>query len=606
MQLELGNGNESCPKKIEFRDYQSEAIDAVQSIYQSGQNRQLVVLPTGTGKTVLFAGIAYWCLKSKKKVLVLAQREELLEQAREKIGWIIGGGFSMDIEMAEQWASTDADVILASVQTIGRTGNDRICRFKPEEFGLVIIDEAHHAISNTHQNVIDYFVEKRKDILLLGVTATPNRSDEESLAEVFEVVAYQKTMLDMARAGWLAPPVSYRISSTTDLSKVKTTAGDYNLNDLAKAVNNEARNTLIVETYAKKFMGRQALVFATDLEHVHRLTDEFQKIGVKAAAVTGDLDKTYRRQIIAEFKAKKIEIVVNYGVLTEGFDYEALGVIIQARPTQSSLLLTQMIGRANRLHPDKKMAEVIEIIDFHSEKTATVASLFGFRKDFDCESHDFLECVNKVEELQKDFPSFNFFNTRSWTEMLARYEYLKEKAKVKFEMPVGEGGGMPRSPKPDLYFEEVPDQDFLENRYRFTFVAVNSLVMQFRDERSEKRFMVKIHKGALGNWIARIISKPINMAVSLYAEEEFSVEASHQMDVVKAVELWILKNYGHLDHLLNVNASWRKRVDSDPVTDKQWEIIKRNNLTSLPRQSVTKGMAMSILTQFFDKKSVRR
>ena len=285
--------------------------------------------------------------------------------------------------------------------------------------------------------------------------------------------------------------MSYRISSTTDLSRVRTTAGDYNLKDLSAAVNNEERNNLIVETYLRKFHGKQALVFATDLDHVERLTEQFNKVDVKTASVTGDLDKNIRRGVIEDFKSGKIQIVVNYGCLTEGFDHDALSVIIMARPTQSPLLLTQCIGRGNRLHKSKVLNEVVEIVDYHSEKTATVASLFSFKKVFDCEGHNFLECTDKAIELQNQLPSYNPYSTSSWTEMCAKFQMMKEaQERIKREaLERKESGGEREVTQyQDLFFQHLDLTEFYDNRYCFTVVGIRKTDHEFHNGREEVPF----------------------------------------------------------------------------------------------------------------------
>ena len=189
-ELEFHSPKSITKKNIEFRDYQREAIDLVIKGDTQNAKTQLIVLPTATGKTIVMSGVADHFLKNvKKRVLILAHRQELLEQAQEKIAWVVGNEHISEIEMASQKASA-GDIVLASVQTIGRSNSARIQKFDPNDFGLVIIDEAHHSIAATYQNVIDYF-RQNKNLLLVGVTATNKRTDEESLAGVFEKITYQ-------------------------------------------------------------------------------------------------------------------------------------------------------------------------------------------------------------------------------------------------------------------------------------------------------------------------------------------------------------------------------------------------------------------------------
>lgn len=591
------------------REYQVEAETSVVKNYSSGKNRQLIVLATGGGKTYIISRVIKWALETvKKPILFVAHRDELLAQAEIQFRRTLGNEPNIEREKAEDHATTNADIVLASVQTIGRTDSKRIEKFPADHFGAVIVDEAHHALSITYLNIINRFVSS-PSVLSLGVTATPFRSDKESLDQIYDVVAYRRGILELCKDKWLVPPVSYRISTKTDLAKVRTTAGDYNLKDLSGAVNNSDRNTLIVETYVKRFSDKKAILFGADLEHIRRLRDEFQSIGISAECVDGETPREERARILAQFKAGIIKIVLNFGVLTEGFDDETLPLIIQARPTQSMLLLTQIVGRALRLHEGKERAEIVEIVDMHSQKTATTAQIFGFRQDFDCEDHDFLECCLKAESLKAQMPEFNPYNCRSWSNMLALFEENKNmrlRAASMMTPMGGNMGGIDRKSAEDIYFEE-PDArgnrnpNYYDSRYRFYRSDYGKLMLTHNDKTGAGRYRFIIEPSGLGSWCAKGYFKDHEADRKDRATTLFNVKSPSVHGAVKLVEQWILENNNDWDRLLWLDAPWKKAAAKEPCSEKQYELIKKLRLSSKSREHISKAEAGDMLSSYFNR-----
>jgi superfamily II DNA or RNA helicase len=596
LQGEIG-GNPSLKGKREIvlRPYQETGLSSIKNLFLAQRrNRQLYILATGGGKTIVFSHLAKWMIEREKKILILAHREELLEQAEEKLRWIVPDNTLIQTEQGERIASLDAHIVLASVPTLGRSTSNRILKWPRDHFGLVICDEAHHATAQTYRNILEYFVSG-PDILSLGVTATPHRHDEESLQEIYDVVAHKKDMLDLMNEGYLVPVVSHRVSSKTDLSKVRTTAGDYNLKDLAATVNNEERNTLIVETYVKRFRDKQGLVFATDLDHVHRLTEEFNKVGVRAHAISGDMDKLERKMAIDAFREKQVDLLVNFGVLTEGFDVEHLDLIISARPTQSSLLLTQIIGRGTRTYPNKTHLDFVEIIDYHSHKTQTAAKIFGFRQEFDCEEHNFLECIKEAERLQGEKEFFNPYACMSWSEMLLCYERsTRVNPAGRLPLSLGEGavGGAGAE---DVFSDaEVEARGYYDSRYRYYVGRNGSLRMLHRDADTESRYLIQIFENGLGGYQSRMVRKPLQAKASHPAELVVEFATPSKQGAVKGIEEFIIQHLSHWDRLLWIKAPWRSK--KDPCSDKQWAMLESMGITDLPREQVTKVMASDLIS----------
>lgn len=584
---------------FQLRNYQDQSIEKLQRgwLETHGTNfhkNQLLVLATGLGKTVVFSNIAKWVYEQFKegRVLILAHREELLEQAEEKLIKVMGiGAYQahtlIQREQGKNYAR-EAPIVSASVPTWGvnrGTGewNERMSRFPRNYFKLIIIDEAHHATASTYQHIMDYF----SDAWVLGVTATPKRGDKESLKKVFSRVAFKMDIVDGMKEGWLCPAVSHRYSSKTSLGSVKTTAGDFNLKQLAKTVNNDERNDLVLKAYLDQCTldlsqkHRQCIVFATDLDHARALREDFVEAGVSCETISGDMNKDDRKKAIADFKAGRIKVLTNFGVLTEGFDYEELDLIISARPTKSNLLLTQILGRGTRwpkhLMPDKVL-DFVEIIDLHSEETATAASIFGFHKDFDCNGISYLDCINIAEHMEKEKEYFSPWGSKSYEAMMLDFQNAME---VKG----------PQVAQKSPYF--------FDNRFRWVVTTGDNLILKHtdkpRDSDVSTKYILRVTECALGGYEGSISTIENRESTRLYLFDDDT-----RLGVVKKLESCVLKNWRHWDFLLNINAEWKQKAKSVPCSDAQYKLLKRMKLTyGKPQSGITKAEASDMLNRHF-------
>ena len=336
---------------MELRPYQVEAVNAVKNSFLKGHHRVLMVLPTGCGKTVVFSEIARRTLEKGNRVLIIAHREELLDQARQKL-WQVAG-LRADIERANLHASAQSSVIVASVQTLCR--EVRLNEFAPDHFALIIIDEAHHALTPSYKKVIDYFEKS----YVLGVTATPDRADKQKLSKVFEDLAYDYSIADAVNDGYLVRPVAQTVNLNIDLSKVRIKCGDYDVNSTAKAlykVLDEIADA-IKDVCATR---RKVVVFLPLVEISQNFAKCMQLRGIKAAEVNGE--SINRAEILADFAAEKYQVLCNSMLLTEGWDCPAVDCVVVLRPTKSRALYVQMIGRGMRLAPDKKDLLILDFM----------------------------------------------------------------------------------------------------------------------------------------------------------------------------------------------------------------------------------------------------
>jgi ATP-dependent helicase IRC3 len=344
---------------ISLRDYQEQCLKAVQDEYRGGVNRQLIVLPTGSGKTIVMAAIAK---AYDKKVLVLAHREELVDQAVEKFKLLFPAS-SIGVCMGGR-NEIDAQVVVGSVQSCSRP--KRIEGLHAQGFGLLMVDESHHAVADSYQKIIkELGFGPGSEKLLVGVTATPSRSDNQGLDETFEKIVFSRSIGTMIRAGYLSPVHGRKILTnlTLALERVRIQNGDFAVSDLAEAVNTPERNAFIVEKFQEYAWNRKAVAFCVNVQHCQDLAQAFNDAGIAAAAVWGDMDTYERKETLADLKAGKIKVATSCGVLTEGFDEPTIDSIVMCRPTRSPGLYIQCVGRGLRLWPGKPDCLVLDFTD---------------------------------------------------------------------------------------------------------------------------------------------------------------------------------------------------------------------------------------------------
>lgn len=388
---------------LALRDYQRECLDAIASYHQEGGRRALVALPTGTGKTVLFAQFPK--LFPSGRVLVLAHREELLDQAVGKLR-DADASLSIGVEQADRRAPLGAQVVVASVQTLA-VSPARLMALKHDEFSAIVVDEAHHVLAKSYLDILAHFrlapdisrlpwsetskkfseaVERHfEDFIpssdapfLAGFTATPSRTDGRGLQWVFDTIVFSRSIREMMETGWLCSMRGLQIRTGTDITDVRPYMGDYAEGALSKAVNTPERNRLVVKSYLDYAPGRQALVFAVDVQHTVDLLAEFRAAGVQADMVAGATDRGQRSATVRSYRDGRVQVLVNCMVLTEGFDAPETSCVVMARPTKSSLLYTQMVGRGSRIAPGKKDLLVLDLVDIARQAgVQTVNTLMG-------------------------------------------------------------------------------------------------------------------------------------------------------------------------------------------------------------------------------------
>lgn len=414
--------------ELQLRDYQAEALERIARAEARGCRRQLIVMATGLGKTIVFAALA---ASRPGRTLVLAHRDELVAQAAAKLAevWpalhatpaaakmmaetgnshharlaILGKGMQLGIVKAKA-DDTGADVVVASVQTLA--SEKRLARLATSgPFDLVVIDEAHHATAASYRAVLDALRcgrgwEAAPDCdctpmssmnysecphlpdppgpLLVGVTATPDRGDGTGLDAVFDEVVANRDILYGIKAGHLCQLRALRIEvEHLDLGSVKVSRGDYQAGAAGEALEAAGGPRQIVAAWMEHALGRRTLVFTPTVATAEQTAGEFAAAGVRAGIVHGGTPLDERRAVLAAYSAGDIDVLCNCAVLTEGYDEPRTDCVIVARPTKSRALYTQMVGRGTRRHPDKVDCLVLDMVDATREHSlVTIPSLFG-------------------------------------------------------------------------------------------------------------------------------------------------------------------------------------------------------------------------------------
>lgn len=326
----------------ELRPYQQQARERIHAEWENGHTRTLLVLPTGTGKTIVFASVAADQVRAGDRVLILAHRGELLEQAADKLQRSIG--LVSAVEKADATClNTWFRVVVGSVQTLQRTA--RLERFPRDYFGTIIIDEAHHAITDGYRRILDYFGSAR----VLGVTATPDRGDMRNLGEVFDSLAFEYKLTDAIKEGYLCRIMAQTIPLKLDISSVTMSGGDYAVGDLGTALDPYLEQ--IAAEMAQRCKGRKTVVFLPLIKTSQKFRDLLNSHGFRAAEVNGQ--STDRKAVLADFDAGKYNVLCNSMLLTEGWDCPSVDCVVVLRPTKVRSLYSQMVGRGTRLSPGK-------------------------------------------------------------------------------------------------------------------------------------------------------------------------------------------------------------------------------------------------------------
>lgn len=338
-------------KKIDPRPYQQKAAAAIHREWDAGNKKTLVVMPTGTGKTIVFASIVNDQVEKGEHVLILAHREELLQQASDKLKMVTG--LETALEKAQNSAlDSDKMVVVASVQTLSK--QNRLMKYPRDYFGAIIIDEAHHTAAKTYKGILEHFIDAK----VLGVTATPDRSDMKSLSDIFDSLAFEYKLPDAIREGYLCKINTKTIPVEVDISKVHINAGDFSAQDLGNVL--DLYLDTIADAIVRECQNRKTVIFTPLVRISKRLCNILNKRNFKTAEVNGA--SADREDVLKGFDNGEYKALTNAMLLTEGWDCPTVDCIICLRPTKSRSLYAQIVGRGTRLCEGKKNLLVLDFL----------------------------------------------------------------------------------------------------------------------------------------------------------------------------------------------------------------------------------------------------
>jgi superfamily II DNA or RNA helicase len=437
-----------------LRDYQLEDYNAIVDDVVNGETRLLLVWPTGAGKTTIFSYLAGHIKEVLGKTrmgkyvgtrtLILVNRDKLVDQTASTINRMFPH-VTISVEQASEYADDHSDVVIAMVQSVGSAKKNelgepewkkRLSRFNPDEFGLIIVDEAHNASSTIYRSVLKYFKAYHSDSayndpnkILLFVTATPNRTDNQGLEEFVSKItgAYEdpvtgakgRSIVWAVKNGWLVRPEGHRVNTEVDLDDVSITMGDFNEKELSSKVDTEKRNKIAVDKYIEIANGKKAVAFSVNIEHAEHLAQAFNDRGIRAAAISSRMKKSDCDKIMQAFELGYYRVMVGCDKFTEGFDDPTIEVVMMLRPTKSSRFYIQAVGRGLRPFPSKEALAsmrsqgkepdwikdkciIIDYVDNISKHSLmTIPRLFGLSSKLDPGGKDVLEVAEAMQEEAK-------------------------------------------------------------------------------------------------------------------------------------------------------------------------------------------------------------
>lgn len=590
--------------KLTLRNYQHDAGAALRGSIAQGLRRLLVKKPTGTGKTVWFAALlellGEWLatLPKKKgaKLLVIAHREELLDQALEKIQRA-NPGLMCSIEQGDRHANRYSDVVIASIQTLAAMKFRRLERFMAHhDPAIVVIDEAHHAAAASYRTTIarlgflptevssatgeveaathddvklmtkaleGWDQQAPKDRVLVGVTATPNRTDAIGLGCVFQSIAYSYDLKQAIEDGWLVPIKPWAIETAESLDDVKTARGDFHQGELADAVNNDRRNRLALESWKVLAGDRPTIAFTVDVAHAHAVADLFNAGGVRAAAISGETPKETRRQILEDYRRGRIQVLSNCMVLTEGTDLPTTACILHLKPTKSATLYEQMTGRGLRLHPDdpagvarraaavefiKPNCIVIDLVDIarrHSLQAAPV--LYGLPPGIKTKGDDLGDLEKQIAKVRELAP------TTDLDELLRSKHYTIQEL-------------LDRASTFDAF--NIPEMGALGEALSMDWLKVTEKKFILQYPWADGIEIVAVEADMLGHFDVSITLRPANGEIR---QRTIAAQVPTPIAALKLAETFIRDERGSVTAITDKAAGWKRR----PASEKQIALLTR-------------------------------
>jgi ATP-dependent helicase IRC3 len=514
--------------------------------------------------------------------LIIAHRQELVEQAARHCQNAYPDK-SIDIEMGKLHATGAADITVASIASI--ISGDRMAKFDPERFKLVLVDEAHHIVAPGYLKTLNYFGLSKaqpNSPALVGVSATLSRFDGLRLGAALDQIVYHKDYIDMIGEKWLSDVIFTTVESTADISKVKRGAtGDFQAGELSRAVNTAQINDITVRTWLAKAEGRKStLVFCIDLAHVSELTKAFQARGINARFVTGDTPRAERSATLDGFRAGDFPVLVNCGVFTEGTDVPNIDCVLLARPTKSRNLLVQMIGRGMRLHPGKANCHIIDMVASLETGVISTPTLFGLdpHEIVNEANIDDMKILKEGKALEGQSPGFGVQPARNSTRSGPISVTFTDYDSV-FDLIEDTTGERHIRSISQYAWVQVAEQRYILTTATGRYLKLD---LKIADQEDDALYIV-----------SEVVPLKIPGAKSPFKSARLVAKAETFQNAVYGADTYAKANYPHA--FISKHQSWRK----GPATQGQLDFLNklRPRDDALTPEDITKGKAGEMITK---------
>lgn len=588
---------------FELRPYQEEALLTFEKLYNRGVNRQLLAAATGTGKTIVAAHLpeAFPDL-FRRGMMMVAHRKELVFQAAETMREV-WPQMRVEIEMGEHRASPRADIVVGTVQTIAHQGSQRLQKYdRHSDIGLLVIDEAHHCSPGSqYSDLCDHFgigpeekftLKNGRDRMLLGMTATPNRHDNVGLHHHFDEIAQNYDIRWGIEQGWLVDIDAQRIETDTDISEVGTHGDDFKVSKLQKAVDTHERNEVIVKAF-EEHGGRQGLAFTAGVDQAHTLADAFRSYGISAAAIDGSTEQVKRKDIVRQYKSGSIRVLTNCNVATEGFDVPGADTLLMARPTKSTPLYVQCIGRGTRpcFNPTAGTAQKrrknirqsqkphMKILDFCDQvgdhDLMTAPQLFGLDPEYETGSETLTEAREEIDRMQEQHPGKPFEKAQSLDEI----DVIAEQVSV---WDVAESSVEELGDETNLFWMQLSD---------------DVLQLQIPHEPDghdvTQDVTMRLERDRLGRWQTIERKKPVyrDGQMVLKPFEQEGKRYNTKEEALEAMDRYVRRKYANAMPLISKGMDWQDR----PATKGQLKYLRRLDVHIPDGEDLDRGKASRLI-----------
>lgn len=566
---------------LALRPYQIDTLNQVDKVYKEGKNRLLVSLPTGVGKTIIFSHLV---INTIGRSLVLAHRDELIEQAADKIRMVLPSA-DIGIVKAER-NQTDRQIIIASIQTLTR--ESRLEQLE-KNFSTIIIDEAHHACSKSYKKVLHSLgsFAATNAPLTLGVTATPERGDGVGLDSVFQEIVYHRSLLEMISEQYLSDLTWQDVKLDIDLDTVETRAGDFIESELIKALTNSDTPRQILYAFKTYANNRKTLIFVPGVTLARSIATLFKENNIACESIDGKLSSKERKDILNRLHTGQTQVVVNCMLLVEGFDEPTIDCILFARPTKSKSFYLQMLGRGTRLHPNKTDCLVIDLVGLSKRHNLiTLPSLFGIANN-KLKKKSLLAITEEIEQ-EKQIHQTQIQALDLLAEQQKALAESEKQTEPQLELE-NQLLDTTTTPTQHTTIESEVEEPLTQNKTVKKALRFNWLKL------SEKCYALSISNNGI---LFLISGDNIEWSVIWREDSKTSLIAKGlSLEYAMGIAQDFVRNLP-ISVLIDIDANWRTQVPSDK------QLILLHDLNVSYPDNITRGLASDLIAIHFGKKEL--